>query len=130
MTLYDSSVIIDYLDGVDDAVDYVENDPDRRAVAPPLVLFEVYQGEAFKSAPADFDAVTRALGWLTVVEGSPELARSAAELRNELQARGEPLTPRDAFVAGTAKGLGERLAVADSDFDVEGIRDVLAVDFL
>jgi len=129
MTLYDSSVLIDYLDGVDGAVDYVETNLDRRAVAPPLVLFEVYQGEVFKSGAADFDAVDRALGWLTVVDGTPELARAAAELQNELQARGEPLAPRDAFVAGAAKGLDERLAVADSDFDVEGIRDVLTVDF-
>jgi len=67
MTLYDSSVLIDYLDGVDEAVDYVVDHPDKRAIAPPLVLFEVYQGEVFNSGPADFDAVDGVLGWVTIV---------------------------------------------------------------
>jgi len=61
MTLYDSSVLIGYLDGEEDAVDYVRTHLDQRAVAPPLVLFEVYQGEVFKTGPADFDAVDGAL---------------------------------------------------------------------
>lgn len=130
MTLYDSSVLIDYLDGDTDTVAYVDSHLNERAVAPPLVMFEVYQGEVYKSGPADFDAVDSALGWLTVVDETAELARAAADLQDELRGRGAPLAARDAFIAGVAKGLGERLAVADSDFDIEGIDDVLAVDFL
>lgn len=130
MTVYDSSVLIDYLDGVSVAVDYVENHFDERAVAPPLVEFEVYQGEVFKSGPADFDAIDAALEWLTVVDETTELARAAAELQNDLHRQGAALAARDAFVAGTAKGLDESLVVADSDFDVEGITDDLDVDFL
>lgn len=130
MTLYDSSVLIDYLDGVDAVVDYVENHLDERAVAPPLVMFELYQGEVFKSGPADFDAVDGALGWLTVIDETADLARAAGELQDDLHRRGEPLAARDAFIAGSARGLGERLVVTDSDFDVEGITDVLEVDFL
>ena len=55
MTLYDSSVLIDYLDGERDAVRYIECHRGQRTIAPQLVLFEVYQGEVFKSGPADFD---------------------------------------------------------------------------
>lgn len=130
MTLYDSSVLIDYLDGDEEAVAYVETHSDERAVAPPLVLFEVYQGEVFKTGPADFDAVDRSLGWLTVVDETAALARAAGELQNELHERGEPLAARDAFIAGAAMGLDERLAVADSDFDVDGVTEVLDVDFV
>lgn len=130
MTLYDSSVLIDYLDNNPDTKAYVESHLDERAVAPPLVLFEVYQGEVFKTGPADFDAVNRALGWLTVVDVSADMARAAAELQNALQQQGEPLAARDAFIAGTASALGDRLAVADSDFDVEGIEALIDVDFL
>jgi predicted nucleic acid-binding protein len=130
MTLYDSSVLIEYLDGNDDAVDYVDCHLDERAVAPPLVLFEVYQGEVFKSDATDFDAVDGALSWLTVVEETADLARAAAELQNDLRNRGEFLTARDAFIAGTTKGLDETLVVSDSDFDVEGLTDVLDIDFL
>jgi hypothetical protein len=130
VTLYDSSVLIEYLDGDADAVAYVEAHVDERAVAPPLVLFEVYRGEVFKTGAADFDAVDGALAWLTVVDETAALARAAAELQDDLRRRGEPLAARDAFVAGAAKGLGERLAVADSDFDVDGVTDVLTVDFV
>jgi len=130
MTLYDSSVLIGYLDGEEDAVDYVRTHLDQRAVAPPLVLFEVYQGEVFKTGPADFDAVDGALEWLTVVEETSELVRAAGELQVELHRRGEPLAARDAYIAGAAKALDERLAVADSDFDVDGITRTVDVDFL
>lgn len=130
MTVYDSSVLIDYLDGVEDAVHYVERHLDERAVAPPLVMFEVYQGEVFKSGPTDLDAVDAALGWLAVVEADAELSRTTAELQNELRKRGDPLAARDALVAGTALELGERLVVADSDFEVDGMADLLSVDFL
>lgn len=130
MTLYDSSVLIEYLDGDADPVAYVEARADERAVAPPLVLFEVYQGEVFKTGAADLDAGDGALEWVTVVDETAALARAAAELRNELRRRGEPLAARDAFVAGAANGLGERPAVADSDSDVDGVTDVLTVDFV
>lgn len=130
MTLYDSSVLISYLAGESAAVDYVTAHSDKRAIAPPLVMFEVYQGEVFKSGPADFDAVDGAVEWLTVIDETGDLARSAAELQAKLRDRGEPLSARDAFIAGAAYGLDERLVVGDTDFDVPGIRDVLTVDFL
>jgi predicted nucleic acid-binding protein len=130
MTLYDSSVLIEYLNGDAEAVNYVHSHRDERAVAPPLVLFEVYQGEVFKTGPADFDAVDGALEWLTVLDETAELAKTAGELQDSLQQWGEPLTARDAYIAGTAKGLGERLVVADTDFDVAGITDLLSIDFL
>lgn len=130
MTLYDSSVLIEYLAGADEAVAYVEAHLDERAVAPPLVLFEVYQGEVFSSGPADFTGLDGALEWLTIVEETHALARAAGDLQDTLQRRGEPLAARDAFIAGAAKGLGERLVVADADFDVDGITDVIDVDFL
>jgi predicted nucleic acid-binding protein len=125
MTLYDSSVLIDYLDGVDEAVEGVTRNAGERAVAPLLVLFEVYQGEVYRSAGTDLNAVDGALEWLTVVDGSARFARGAAELQDELRRRGTPLAARDAFVAGTARGLGESLAVSDSDFDVAGLREVV-----
>jgi predicted nucleic acid-binding protein len=130
MTVYDSSVLIEYLDGDPTAVEYVETHFDERAVAPPLVAFEVYQGEVFKSGPADFDAVDSALEWVTIVDETPELARAAAELQNELHQRGQVLSARDAFIAGTARGLDDSLVVADSDFDVDGLTAVLDVEFL
>lgn len=128
--LYDSSVLIDYLDGVETAVSYVENHSDERAATPSLVLFEIYQGEVFKSGNTDIEAVDGALGWLHVVDETHEVARRATKLQDRLKRDGDPLNARDAFIAGAADALDERLVVADSDFDVDGIDDVLEVTFL
>lgn len=130
MVVYDSSAIIDFLAGVDEAIEYVDAHHDERAVVPPLVLFEVYQGEVFKTDAADFDAVDSALEWLTVVEATRDLARVAAELQDELRQQGDPLAARDVYIAGMAHGLDERLVVADSDFDVAGLTDRLDIEFL
>jgi len=67
---------------------------------------------------------------VTVVDETADFARAAAELQADLAAAGAPLAARDAFIAGTAAGLDERLVVADSDFEVDGITDRLDVDFL
>ena len=130
MTLYDSSVLIDYLEGDDDAVSYIDDHLDERAVAPPLVLFEIYQGEVFKSGPTDFAAVDGALEWVTIVDETESFARAAGELQDELRRHGEPLAARDAFIAGAAAELDERLVAADDDFDVPGLAEVLDVELL
>ncbi|MBS1263089.1 MAG: tRNA(fMet)-specific endonuclease VapC [Methanonatronarchaeales archaeon] len=130
MTLYDSSILIDYLNGDGDALDYIEDHIYERAVTVPLVKFEVYQGEVFKNGPTDLRSVDNALKWLTVVDETPKMSRTAAELQDHLRKMGEPLTARDAYIAGAAKELNERLAATDSDFDAEGLRGILETDVI
>lgn len=110
MTLYDSSVLIDYLAGDSTAVEYVESRLDERV--------------------ADFEAVDDALAWVTVVEPDRDVARTAAMVQNELHNDGAALAPRDAFIAGAAVALDETLAVADDDFDVPALADVVDIDLL
>lgn len=107
-----------------------EDQLDERALTVPLVMFEMYQGEVFKTGPADFDVVDEALSWVTVVDETVGLARAAGELQNDLHDGGSPLAARDAFIAGAAKGLNEPLAVSDSDFDIQGLTETIAVDFV
>jgi len=109
--------MIDYLDGDPTAVDYIENHVTERAVAPELVLFELYQGEVYKADSADFDAVDEAIAWLTFVNGSGGIARAAAEVQVALQESGVTLTARDAFIAGAARALDEPLVASDDDFE-------------
>ncbi|GAB3687535.1 hypothetical protein GCM10028857_20720 [Salinarchaeum chitinilyticum] len=130
MTCYDSSVLVDYLDGDEDAVEFVANRAEERAVAPPIVAFELYQGEVFKTGTTAFDDLEEALAWLDIVEETPAMARAAAELQDQLHQQGAALSARDAFIAGSAIELGETLAVADDDFDVDGVRDALDVAFV
>lgn len=130
MTLYDSSVLIDFLAGDETVENYIHAQSDHRAITLPLVLFEIYQGEIYKSDPADFNAIDGALGWLTIVEETRDLARAAAELQNRLANDGTPLAARDAYIAGAAETLGETLVVSDADFDVDGITQHLDLDLL
>jgi|GEM_PF-255491 len=130
MTLYDSSVLIEYLDGSEAAVSYVDAHLGERAVAPQLVLFEIYQGEVFKSGPADFDAVDDALRWVTPIDDAAGFARAGAALQQELLDAGTPLSARDAFIAGAAHKLGEPLVVADVDFDAVKSLGTIEVDVL
>jgi hypothetical protein len=130
MVLYDSSVLIDYLDGIDSVVTYIEDHADERAVTIPLVLFEVYQGEVYKSGPTDLAAVDDALDWIHVVDEAAVFARDAAELLDFLASRGSPLAARDAYIAGAAESLDERLAVSDADFDLDALRERIEVDSL
>ncbi|WP_144925680.1 PIN domain-containing protein [Halorubrum salsamenti] len=130
MTVYDSSVLIDYLAGRDAAVECVHEHADEPANAPPLALFEVYQGEVFRSGSTNLDAVDDALDWIQVVDTPATVAREAAVLQDALRDRGDPLAARDAFIAGTAVALNERLVVSDADFDVDGLRDVLDLDLV
>ncbi|MFB6220584.1 MAG: PIN domain-containing protein [Halolamina sp.] len=130
MTLYDSSVLIDYLDGDPAVADYLEEHATERAVTPEFVLFELYQGEVYKAAPADFDAVDEALAWLTVVEDSSGFARAAAELQVALRESGATLAARDAFIAGAAHTLDEPLVASDEDFTPLLDSEVLDVTLL
>lgn len=95
-----------------------------------MVLFEVYQGEVFKTGPTDLDAVDEALTWLDVIETSAATARAAAALQDEFRTEGEPLAARDAYIAGSAALRDKRLVVADADFNADGITGTLDVDFV
>lgn len=130
MTVYDSSLRIDDLDDSPEAVSYVGRNVAGPAVTPPLVMFELYQGAVSRSAPADFEGLDRALGWIDVLETGSEYARAAGRLQQALRQRGTRLAARDAFIAGCALVLGQRLAVTESDFDVPGFPDLLAVDLV
>ena len=48
MTIYDSSILIDYLAGEQKPIEYVESHADNRALVPQLAMFEVYQGRAHR----------------------------------------------------------------------------------
>jgi len=65
-----------------------------------------------------------------VIEETEASARASSELQNDLRENGEPLAARDAFIAGAAHSLGERLVVADDDFDVVSLTDAVPVGFL
>jgi len=130
MVLYDSSLLIDYLDGDDAAVEYVKEHSDGAAVTVPLVMFEVYQGEVFKPGESDFDGLESALSWVEVIEEKASYAREAAELQEKMKDAGKPLSAREIYVAGAASAANEKLVATDSDFGVPMLRGAIPVEIV
>ncbi len=127
MVFLDSSVIIDYLDGDEAVVDTVDD------CTPPLVtsaicLYEVLAGAVFSPGETDLEATRHAIARVDIVDFDETIAIEAARLQDRLLERGEPLSPRDLFVAATARTVGEPLLVSDRDFDTAGLAELLSIE--
>ena len=129
MTFFDSSVIIDYLDGDDAVVAYVDEQPAPHLTSS-ICVYEVLAGEVFGSSPTDIAGARRAFGRVRSVDFTESVAVEAAQLQDDLLGHGTPLSPRDLFVAATARSLGERLVVSDSDFDTRGLSERMELTVL
>ena len=125
MTVLDSSVVIDYLDGVDDVVEFVDEQPVLRTSS--ICVYEVLAGEVFSSGEPDLVGARADFGRVTAIDFSEDVALEAARLQSRLVENGEPMSPRDLFVAATARSVGDELVVSDADFDTDGLRELVAV---
>ncbi len=125
MTVLDSSVIIDYLDGVEDVVAFVDDQP--VVVTSSLCIYEVLAGEVFTAGETDLIEARENFGRVAAVDVSEDVAFEAARLQHHLLESGMPMSPRDLMVAATARSEGTELVVSDTDFDTDGLRDLLTV---
>jgi predicted nucleic acid-binding protein len=125
VTVLDSSVIIDYLDGVDDVVEFVDEQPVLRTSS--ICVYEVLAGELFSSGEPDLVGTRAGFGRVRAIDFSEDLALEAAGLQTRLLEDGAPMSPRDLLVAATARSVGDELAVSDADFDTDELREVVAV---
>jgi len=125
VTLLDSSVIIDYLDGVEDVVTFVDEQP--ALVTSSICIYEVLAGEVFSADETNLVGARENFGRVTALDFSEEVAFEAARMQKRLLESGIPLSPRDLMIAATARSEGKGLAVSDADFDTEGLRELLSV---
>lgn len=114
MTFLDSSVIIDMLEGVEETVEYVQ-DQDEPYLTSTICVFEVLEG-ALGSGSTDVVAERQQFGGVHALEFNDSLALEAARLQDELLDDGEPMAVRDLLVAATARSTSDHLVVADGDF--------------
>jgi predicted nucleic acid-binding protein len=125
VTFLDSSVIIDYLDGDEAVITFVDERP--ALVTSSICIYEVLAGEVFSASQTDLVGARENFGRVTALDFSEEVAFEAARMQNRLLESGNPLSPRDLMIAATARSEGRELAVSDADFDTEGLRDLLSV---
>lgn len=131
MTLYDSSVLIDYLDGDPEVVEYAETHAAEDAKTTHLVLYEVYLGELYTEGDPDFDAVEDALSWVSPINyQSVRSSRHAAELMTRLHDAGSSLSFHDGYIAAAAWEMRELLVTRDSDFDVRALREEIDIELI
>ncbi len=127
MNCYDSSFLIDYLDGQNAAIEYLEAN-DGPHLVPAVVLFELFQGELFSEGRPQFERLRHRIGWADVVPFDEETAYHTGRLLDDLADRGRALQPRDAMIAGTARRLGATLVSSDDDLTNADLRDVVDVE--
>ena len=125
MTFLDSSVIIDYLDGVGEVVEFVDEQP--VLLTSSICVYEVLAGEVFSTGETDLIGARENFGRVTALDFSEEVAFEAARMQNRLPESGNPLSTRDLMIAATARSEGKELVVSDADFDTDGLRELLSV---
>lgn len=129
MTVLDSSVLIDYLDGVEEVVTFVDEQPPPHRTST-ICVYELLAGAVFASGDTDVEQARADFGRVDTIPFTEDVAIEAARLQAALLETGAAMSPRDCFVAATARSAGEPLVVSDSDFDTDGLRDLLSVTVL
>lgn len=125
MTFLDSSVIIDYLDGVREVKAYLDDAP-QPWLTSTICVYEVI-GDDLGAGSTDVVAERQRFGGVRSLELTEELALEAGRLQNQLYDDGEPMGARDVLIATTARSTGSELVVADRDFQTELLEDLMMV---
>lgn len=122
MIVFDTSFLVDYLDGDEDARAFLEAHEDKPFFAPALALFEAYRGGARTGGRADIETVADGLDWIDSLPMTEENARESALIEAELLQEGTPINLGDILIAGVCRHVGGRLVTRDDHFDrVEGV---------
>jgi tRNA(fMet)-specific endonuclease VapC len=120
----DSSFLIDYTDGDEDAtLDYLNDHSNDRFFISTLSLYELYLGAALSGAGDEgMDEIRRGLHWADIDPFEEGDAMEAARIRGELSAGGEQINLADVLIAGAARRMGESVVTRDTDFEaVDGL---------
>lgn len=122
MIATDTSFLIDYLDGTDEAADFVERHRDQPFYAPSLALFEAFRGGARTGESDAVDRIEEALEFVRPLVLDAAVAREASLLEAELLDAGDPINLGDVLIAATCRHHGARLVTDDDHFgNVDGL---------
>lgn len=125
MAFLDSTVIIDYLDGIEHVVEFVEQQP--HLLTSSLCIYEVLHGEVLSSGETDVWRARQEFNRVEAIGFNETIAIEAARMQDELVSRGEAMPTRDLLIAASARSTGDTLVVGDGDFVVEPLRELVEV---
>lgn len=117
MIAFDTSFLVDYLDGERAAAEYLETHREKPFFAPSLALFAVYRGAARVGGADEVARAESALDWLEPLSLTAPAVREAALIEAELLESGEPVNLGDTLIGGICRHNGARIVTRDSDFD-------------
>lgn len=124
MTFLDSSTIIEYLRDNQAVIEYLD---DRQAWwTSTICVFEVLNGPAGTPGFDPIEARQQFSG-VQALEFNEQLALEASRLQHEAVRDGGELSHRDAMIAATARSTGDEYVIADSDFEIAPLQDVMDV---
>jgi len=117
MIAFDTSFLLDYLDGDPAAAAYLEEHQNKPFYAPALALFEVYRGAARASGREEVNHAVSGLDWLDPLPLDDPAAQEAALIEAELLDSGERVNLGDTLIAGVCRHHGARVVTRDDHFE-------------
>lgn len=129
MTLcLDNTVLSDYLDGKDEARQFLQRYEDRRWTVSTVVVYEAFMGSLYGHIGGDVPTLEAAItASMDVLPVTIATACEAGELQHQLLERGVPTHQPDGLIAANAREHGAAFVTADAHFWKKEVREVLDV---
>lgn len=130
MKLLETSYLVDYERGREDARTYFEAHEHETLAASTVSMFELAFGVVW-DADGDLGELRDSLRWVDFLEFSVPDALAAAGIQAELQADGDRLPIGDLMIAGVARNRAATLVTSDEHFErIDGlsVQDHRSVD--
>ncbi len=125
MIAFDTSFLLDYLDGEPAAAEYLQAHETTPFFAPSLALFEVYRGAARTGGRDQIERVAAALEWIKPLPLTETAAQEAALIEAELLDSGTRINLGDTLIAGICRHNGARVVSRDSHFErIDGLETI------
>jgi len=132
MICLDNNLLSDYLDGTEDARRFLADREDQSWAVSNVVLYEALMGSVHGYIGGDVPTVRQAItSSMDVLDVTERTAVEAANLQDELLARGVPADHPDTLIAASAREHGATFATAEKHFwndDVQEVVDVAEYD--
>lgn len=121
MKLLDTSYLVDYERGREEARSYFDDHADEPLSASTISMFELAFGVVW-DAGRELDELRESLTWVEFLDFSVEDAIEGARIQAELREDGTRVPIPDVMLAGVARNRGATLVASDAHFEaIEGL---------